>query len=156
MSRFQEFSPWHEIRRSACVLLVAACGAPVVQAHHSFVATYDCGKPIRVSGRLTQANWVNPHSTFVLQATGEDGRVSTWTFEGGSPVTLSRRGFHKDDLHVGDVLTIDGYAARSGRRLVDAQRMTLPDGRVFSVGTPGHGASDSGTPLSRRGGATAP
>ena len=138
------------------VLLVATCGAPVVQAHHSFVATYDLGKPIRISGRLTQANWVNPHSTFVLQATGEDGRVSTWTFEGGSPVTLSRRGFHKDDLHVGDVLTIDGYAARSGRRLVDAQRMTLPDGRVFSVGTPGHGASDSGTPLSRRGGATAP
>ena len=121
-------------------VLALACGAPVARAHHSFVATYDLARPVRITGRLTRANWINPHCSFVLESRGVDGKASSWTFEAGSPVTLSRRGFHKGDIQVGDSLTIDGYGSRSGSHLVDAQRMTLPDGRAFNVGTPGHGA----------------
>jgi hypothetical protein len=131
-------------RAGGLTLLVLACGVSLVQAHHSFVATYDLGRPTRIAGRLTQFDWANPHCKFVLEAQSGDGQVATWTFEGGSPVTLSRRGLRRGDLQAGDSLIVEGYQARSGKRLVDAQRITLPDGRVFDVGTPGHGSSGMG------------
>jgi hypothetical protein len=50
-----------------------------------------------------------------------------------------RRGFKKGDIKLGDTLVVDGYLAKDGSHLVDAQRVTLPDGRSVSGGSPGDG-----------------
>ncbi len=76
----------------------------------------------------------------------KDGNVSTWACEGAGPGALSRRGFNKTDIKVGDTLIVDGYLARSGGKIIDARRVTLPNGRVVSGGTPGDGGPDSGAP----------
>ena len=41
---------------------------------------------------------------------------------------------------IGDTIVVDGYRAKDGSRLVDARRVTLPDGRNIYGGTPGDGA----------------
>ncbi len=44
---------------------------------------------------------------------------------------------------MGDTLIVDGYLARSGGKIIDARRVTLPNGRVVSGGTPGDGGPDA-------------
>ncbi len=114
-------------------------------AHHSFSAMYDAQKPVRLAGVLSKVEWTNPHSYFHIDVTGRDGTVTTWAAEGAGPGALSRRGFNRGDIKVGDRIIVDGYLARSGAKIIDARRVTLPDGRVVSGGTPGDGGPE-GTP----------
>lgn len=124
------------------LLLSAALSSLLVapsQAHHSFAAMYDAGKPVRLVGKLTKVEWVNPHSYFHLEVTAKDGTTSAWACEGASPGALSRRGFNKSDIKLGDTLIVDGYMAKAGGKIIDARRVTLPNGKIVSGGTPGDG-----------------
>jgi hypothetical protein len=118
---------------------LALGAASPAAAHHSFSAMYDASKPVRLSGKLTKVEWTNPHSYFYLEVKGASGQVSTWACEGAGPGALSRRGFQKGDIKVGDTLIVDGYLAKTGAKIVDARRVTLPDGRIVNGGTPGDG-----------------
>jgi hypothetical protein len=132
------------ISTAAGLLSAALLTAAAAQAHHSFAAMFDSSKPIRLTGKLVKVEWVNPHAHFDLEVKGKDGQVNVWSVEGAGPGALSRRGFSKGTVKVGDILTVDGYLARSGSRLIDGQRVALPDGRVFQTGSAGTGAPDGG------------
>jgi Family of unknown function (DUF6152) len=108
-------------------------------AHHSFAAEFDGKKVIRLTGKLTKIEWTNPHSYFYVDVTDESGKVVNWGCEGGGPGALSRRGFQKGDIKLGDTLIVDGYLAKDGSHLIDARRILLPDGRFIYGGTPGDG-----------------
>jgi hypothetical protein len=112
-------------------------------AHHSFSAMYDAAKPVRLVGKLTKIEWTNPHSYFYVDVTGRNGKVTSWACEGAGPGALSRRGFKKGDIKIGDTLVVDGFLAKSGARIVDARRVTLPSGRVVNGGTPGDGGPEA-------------
>src|SRR5664279_6333024 len=71
-------------------------------AHHSFAAEFDASKAIRLSGTLTKIEWTNPHSYFYLDVKDEKGAVVNWGCEGAAPGALSRRGFKKGDIKLGD------------------------------------------------------
>lgn len=135
-----------KIRTLLVAVALAASGAAPAVAHHSFAAMYDANKPIRLTGRLTRVEWTNPHSYFHLEVTDSQGRVSTWACEGAGPGALSRRGFSRTVIKIGDTLKVDGYLAKSGARIIDARRIILPDGRVFSGGTPGDGGPGDPAP----------
>ena len=122
-----------------------AAVAPML-AHHSFAAEFDASKAMRLTGTLTKIEWTNPHSYFYVDAKDEKGQVTSWTCEGGAPGALSRRGFKKGDLKIGDTLIVDGYRAKDGSRLMDARRVTLPDGRTIYGGTPGDGGPGDAGP----------
>lgn len=113
--------------------------APSVQAHHSFAAEFDGNKTVRLVGKLTKIEWTNPHAYFYLDVEGDNGKVSNWGCEAGAPGALSRRGFKKGDIKLGDTLVVDGYLAKDGSHLIDARRVTLPDGRSVSGGSAGDG-----------------
>ena len=128
-----------KLRAALVALGLAFIPLASAQAHHSFAAMYDAAKPVRLVGQLTKVEWTNPHSYFYIDVKGADGRVTSWTCEGAGPGALSRRGFGRGDIALGDTLIVDGYLAKSGARIVDARRVTLPDGRVVNGGTPGDG-----------------
>jgi len=108
-------------------------------AHHSFAAEYDGTKAIRLVGTLVKIEWTNPHTYFYIDVKAPDGAVTRWGLEAGSPGALSRRGFKRGDIKLGDTIIVDGYRARDGSNLADARRVTLPDGRVVSGGSAGDG-----------------
>src|ERR1041384_7297570 len=99
-------------------LLVIAASVSVflatvpVWAHHAFEAEYDSKKPVHLTGKVTEMEWINPHSWIHIDVTGPDGKVTNWMVECGSPNIMLRRGFTKRSLEVGTVLAVEiGRAA---------------------------------------------
>jgi hypothetical protein len=91
---------------SAGALLAAGLmlAAPVVRAHHS-AAMFDDAKVLELTGTVKELQWTNPH--IWIQLIVEDKGVKTeWSIEGGSPNTLSRRGWRSTTFKPGDVVTI--------------------------------------------------
>jgi hypothetical protein len=129
------------MKHTLAVLLafVAIVAGTRVLAHHSFAAEFDASKAIRVTGTLTKVEWTNPHIYFYLEAKDETGATVKWTCESGAPGALSRRGFKRGDLKLGDTIVVDGYRAKNGANMMDARRVTLPDGRIVSGASAGDG-----------------
>jgi hypothetical protein len=121
-------------------LLILVLLSRAAAAHHSFAAQYDGSKAIRLSGTLVKVEWTNPHIYFYIDVMQPDGSLVRWGLEAGSPGALSRRGFKRGDLKLGDMIIVDGYRARDGSNLADARRVTLADGRIVS----GASANDGG------------
>lgn len=108
----------------ACVM-VAAINYPAA-AHHAFIAQYDSTKPGQISGVVVKVEWLNPHAYFYVDvADDSDGSVRTWAVEMGSPVVLMRRGWTRNSLKIGDVVTIDGVLARDDSPSINAQSVVL-------------------------------
>jgi len=118
-----------------------ALGAAPAFGHHSFAAEYDSTKPVTLKGSVTKMEWQNPHARFYLDVTDESGKVTNWEFELGSPNGLMRRGWTRNSLKPGDIVSIEGYLAKDGSKLANARNVTLSDGRKIFAG-----AADDGGP----------
>jgi hypothetical protein len=129
----------------ATLAMLAVVAGPRLVAHHSFAAEFDGSKPIRLTGALAKIEWTNPHSYFYIEVRDPAGALVTWSCEAGSPGALSRRGFKRGDLRLGDTVIVDGYLAKDGSHLVDARRVTLPDGRIVSGASAGDGGPGEAT-----------
>jgi hypothetical protein len=105
-----------------------------VSAHHAFSAEYDENKLVTVAGTVTGFKWTNPHAWLYVDAEDENGKVTKWSFEMGSPNGLVHRGWRPTELKKGDQITIDGYGAKDGTNVANARNVTLPDGRKLFGG----------------------
>lgn len=103
-------------------------------AHHAFSAEFDINKPIELKGVLTKVEWVNPHSWIYVDVPDPSGNVTNWAIEFGAPGTLRRRGFSAVDFPTGIEVIVDGYLAKSGKPVVNAKTVSLPDGRDLYAG----------------------
>jgi hypothetical protein len=116
---------------SGVALLLAA--APL-WAHHAFEAEYDQRKPVHLQGKVTEMEWINPHSWIHVDVVGPDGKVTNWMVECGSPNIMLRRGFTKRSLEVGTELDIQGFMAKSGESKANGSSITFKDGKKLFVG----------------------
>ena len=121
-----------------CLILAAV---PVV-AHHSFAAEYDAQKPVKMTGTVTQMEWINPHAWIHIDVKKPDGKTENWMIEAGAPNALLRRGFNKQSLLPGTVITVEGYQAKDGANRANGRDITYQDGRKLFVGSSGTGAPD--------------
>ena len=128
-----------KVRLAIFVASVSLAAVVPLLAHHSFAAEFDASKAVRVTGTLAKIEWTNPHTYFYVDVKEDNGSVVKWSCEAGSPGALSRRGFKRGDLKLGDAIVVDGYRAKDGSRLIDARRVTLPDGRIVSGASAGDG-----------------
>jgi len=130
--------------RARRVLLSAACAviaaALPVAAHHSFSAEYDGSKAITLKGKVTQVEWINPHSWIHLDVIGEDGKVANWSCETAPPNGLYRQGWRRNSIKDGDEVVIEGFVAKDGSHTMTARTVQTPDGKRMFAGS----ATDGG------------
>jgi len=135
------------MRREIAVVLagvvMALATVPVV-AHHAFSAEFDANRPLHLEGTVTKMEWINPHAWVHLDVKNDDGTMTSWMVEGGTPNTLLRRGFNKDSLLAGTEIIVDGYQAKDGSNKGNGRDLTFKDGRKLFMGSSGTGAPADG------------
>jgi hypothetical protein len=122
------------VKFAVVIASLAALGGSVpVLAHHSFAAEFDSDNPIDLTGTVTKIEWMNPHTFIYLDVQNDQGDYENWALEMGSPNGLMRRGWTRNTLKVGDVVSVMGSRARDGTLKGNARAVMLPNGeRLFS------------------------
>jgi hypothetical protein len=90
--------------------LIVAVGA---EAHHSFTATYDESKEVRIEGTLVAFHFRNPHASVDVLAEDENGEMVRWGIEWGGAGQLSGQGVTRESLKAGDHVVITGNPSRN-------------------------------------------
>jgi hypothetical protein len=129
--------------RTVCALAFAGClAAASASAHHSFAAEFDETKPIKLSGKVIEMRWANPHAWIYLEVPDANGKPEKWALETGAANALFRRGWRKEDLPAGTALNIEGWLARNGTKTVNARSILFPDGRRLFAGSSNPNATE--------------
>ena len=120
------------------VLIGAAMAAAAIpaSAHHAVQTVFDLNKPVTVTGSITAVEWVNPHSYISLDVKGEKDVVQHWLFElpGSGGVHQLRTGLaDRGGLKPGDIVTIEGIAAKDGTTTGFAYKLRVADGPRFDL-----------------------
>jgi Family of unknown function (DUF6152) len=120
--------------------LIGAVSATVPTfAHHSFSAEFDLTRKITLSGVVTKVEWTNPHTYFYVDVP-DGGKLVNWALETAGPNTLTRQGWRRDSLKVGDRVTVTAYRARDDSKVASAREVIVGNGRRVFAGS----ASDGG------------
>jgi hypothetical protein len=99
-------------------------------AHHSF-ASFDMSKTLTLSGTVRAWEWTNPHSWIWLDVPDGQGGSVTWGLEGTGPGELTRHGWNKHSINVGDKISVMMHPMKDGKKGGSLIRVTLPDGHTL-------------------------
>jgi uncharacterized protein DUF6152 len=98
------------------VLLLAVAASIVAgtaaHAHHSYAATYDVTREVKLEGKLVQFVYRNPHSFVHIMAADEKGVQQRWAVEWSGTTQLGNAGVSKETLKVGDEVVIVARPSR--------------------------------------------
>ena len=81
-------------------------------AHHSH-ANYQTNEFTHLEGTVKELRWMNPHSWIYLEVM-DNGKPVVWTLEGGGPRALTREGWKKEDIQVGETIKVRCHRLRDG------------------------------------------
>ncbi|HSP66450.1 MAG TPA: DUF6152 family protein [Bryobacteraceae bacterium] len=127
--------------RNKLLLFLMGVGVPA-WAHHAFSAEFDEHKPLKLVGRVTKMEWINPHAWIHMDVKGADGKMVSWMVELGPPNALLKRGWNKNSLPEGTEIIVDGYQSKDGELRLNGRDLTFPDGKKLFAGSSGTGAPD--------------
>src|SRR5262249_55291534 len=99
-------------RFAILIITVTLFAATAAFAHHSYGATYDTTKEVKLQGKLVQFVYRNPHSFVHLQAPDQNGVSQRWAVEWAGTTQLNSAGVNSGSLKVGDEITIVGRPSR--------------------------------------------
>jgi hypothetical protein len=99
-------------RLAILIIAVTLFAATAAFAHHSYGATYDTSKEVKLEGKLVQFVYRNPHSFVHIQAPDQNGVSQRWAVEWAGTTQLNNTGINRESLKVGDEITIVGRPSR--------------------------------------------
>jgi hypothetical protein len=127
-------------------LVVAACGAAPLFAHHS-PAAFDQTKELRLEGTVTRFAYNNPHTYLTIDVIGTDGRVVSQEIEAGPISTMQPLGMTRDSLRVGDRVSVRVVPRRAGTGAVLGLDATKANGTVVPLFLAAASVRPTGTAL---------
>jgi len=116
---------------AALTALLLSAGA--ASAHHPFSRDFDRDKPVTLNGTVTKVQWTAPHVYTNIDVKDDQGKMTNWKVEMGSPTALTKAGWTRTKLKVGDMVTLQGWRAKNGTNFANAEEMTMPDGQKLSA-----------------------
>jgi Family of unknown function (DUF6152) len=109
-------------------LTAAAMSAAPSYGHHSF-ASFDQTKQVTLQGVVREFQWTNPHSWLQLKVLNAEGVAEDWSIEMLSPNILSRMGWKRNSMKVGDKVIVVINPVRDGAHGGNMISVTGADGR---------------------------
>src|SRR5262245_8647410 len=91
---------------------VALIASTAAYAHHSYAATYDVSKEIKLEGKLVQFVLRNTHSFVHMEAPDAQGAMQRWAIEWAGTAQLGAQGVKRESLKVGDEITVTARPSR--------------------------------------------
>ena len=101
-----------------------------VLAHHS-EAGLDMNSVVELQGAVTEFRWRNPHVYITIDSTDEEGGQSEWKVQAFAIPLMSRMGWTRDSVAVGDYVYVDVHPARNGRPYGFLESIVKDDGSVL-------------------------
>jgi hypothetical protein len=110
-----------------CLLVLSLAGAvSLAFAHHSFDAEYDANKTATLTGIVTNVEWINPHAFITISFKDESGATKEMKVELGPPYALTRGGWKRDTVKIGDKITMQDTAlAKDGSNRAGSTQNTF-------------------------------
>lgn len=114
----------------ACLWLLVFAAAQV-NAHHS-AASFDPQAEFTTEATVVDWRWTNPHCLlrFVVKGQGQKAD-QTWVAETSNPADMERRGWVRNQLKAGDVITITVQPSRNGAPVGRVMKVVQSDGKVL-------------------------
>lgn len=127
------------MKRTVTRIAVLAVIAPaLVLAHHSR-SNFDLDTVLEFEGVITEYSWRNPHTFATLAVTNDAGETREVLLELNSISVLTRQGWARDTLKVGDEVTVFANPDQdSSKNLYYSNYFLMPDGGVMTS-APGSG-----------------
>ena len=120
------------------IVLAVLIAAPVF-AHHGRGAAFDMTKQISLKGTVSEVLWRNPHVRISIDVKGEDGKVTTWSFENSGTTNLAQAGYSRNTLRVGQEVTAVFNPGRNGTPVGVIIKFITSDGKEIMSRVPGGG-----------------
>ena len=123
------------MRNSTVCAAIAALllSAGTAYAHHAFSRDFDRDKPVTLNGTVTRVQWTAPHVYTYIDVKDDQGKTANWKVEMGSPTALTKAGWTRTKIKVGQMVTLTGWQAKNGTNFANAEEMTMPDGQKLSA-----------------------
>lgn len=98
------FISLYGVRAVLMFFLVFIYGIPVI-AHHSH-SNYATTEYTHLEGVVTEFHWINPHTWIYIEVENVEGQATVWALEGASQTELLRDGWQRDDVKIGDTISV--------------------------------------------------
>jgi len=121
-------SPEMQLKSFGLAALATLAIVLPASAHHSH-ANYEAIKWTDIKGKVTELQWLNPHVWVYIDMKDAKGETVQWALEGGSPAALTRGGWKKDTVKVGDDINVKCHVAKDGSNNCLLGFLTTPGGQ---------------------------
>ena len=102
-----------QLRLLSLAGLAAAAVTLSASAHHSHGA-YAMTEYTQIEGTVTDLYWINPHAWIYLEVLDGNGQSAVWALESAGATTLVAGGVNRDDVRVGDRISVRCHQLRDG------------------------------------------
>ena len=116
------------ILSTICLALLACAGT--AEAHHSFAAEFDYDREGDIEGEVIEVLFVNPHARYFIAVTDTDGNEVIWDAQTRSPSALTRIGWSRDTIKLGDRVTLHGNLGIGNTRKIWIQEVRFESGEI--------------------------
>jgi len=99
-------------------------------AHHSFAAEFDYDLTGTIEGEVIEVLFVNPHARYFVAVTDENGEEVIWDTQTRSTSALTRVGWSRDTIKVGERVTLEGNLGRDNTRKLWIREVRKENGEV--------------------------
>jgi hypothetical protein len=113
----------------AAALAATGLGVGAAQAHHSFAVFFNSDHDVvSITGPVKEFHFTNPHGIIEIIVPGKGKPDQDWKAETNSPSIMIRRGWNKDVIKPGEVITVQGWQARDGSNYMRLRNAMRADG----------------------------
>ncbi len=106
-------------------LCIACLNYEIARGHHAISANYEEDLVGSIEGVVVEVFWANPHVHYYLEVVNDNGATELWDIETGNLIGLTKAGWTKETIEVGDHIKVSGNLGRGGNKRLNLDRDSL-------------------------------